>query len=157
MKVFYMGRRLDGKFDSFKMKMHRLGRFLKILFAAIGLIMLSGALGAFFFSTSKVTVTTQTVIAPAPVLSRIADCESGNGKPGTATHYGKSGQVLMIANPNATVDVGKYQINLYYWGAKATELGLDLTKEEDNRQMAEYIYSNNGTGDWSASAHCWKR
>lgn len=157
MKIFYMGRRLDGKFDSFRLKLARFMRVVKMVIASVAILVLAGAIGAFFFSSSEITVTTETIIAPAPVLERIADCESGNGTKGSATHHGKSGQVLMIANPNGTVDVGKYQINLFYWGAKATELGLDLTKETDNRQMAEYIYSNNGTGDWSSSAKCWKR
>lgn len=86
----------------------------------------------------------------APVLERIAKCESQN------QHYGKSGQVLMSANTNGTVDVGRYQINTV-WFSKATEMGLDVTNEEDNAEMAEYIYKNKGTGPWSSSAKCWNK
>lgn len=84
-----------------------------------------------------------------PVLQRIAKCESEN------KHYGKSGQVLLNANTNDTVDVGRYQINTV-WFKQATEMGLDITEEEDNETMARWIYENRGTGDWSSSANCWK-
>ncbi len=86
----------------------------------------------------------------APVLERIAQCESG-GK-----HLGKSGQVLLSANTNDTVDVGKYQVNTVWFG-KATELGLDITTEEGNKAMAEWIYFNRGTEDWYSSKHCWAK
>lgn len=101
------------------------------------------------------------VETPAPVMDKIADCETGerlpNGKakPGTSKHYGKSGQVLMTGNNNKSVDVGRYAINSV-WFKQATELDLDLTDEDDNRSMAYWIYKNRGTGDWSASASCWK-
>lgn len=91
----------------------------------------------------------------APVLDRIAGCESQGNRNSKGTHYDKNGQVLMRSNANRTVDLGKYQINTI-WFAKATELGLDLTREDDNKKMAEWIYRNRGTGDWSASAKCWK-
>jgi hypothetical protein len=48
-------------------------------------------------------------------------------------------------------------VNLICWGAKASEFGLDLTKEADNTAMAEWIYANNGTSDWAASQKCWYR
>lgn len=86
----------------------------------------------------------------APILKRIAECESGN------THYRKDGQVIFNPNSNGTVDVGKYQINTV-WNTKATELGLDLTKEEDNEEMAEWIYANRGTEDWYSSKKCWMK
>lgn len=85
----------------------------------------------------------------APVLDRIAKCESGG------QHY-RDGQVVFNANTNKTVDVGKYQINTV-WFKKATELGLDITKEQDNYAMARWIYLNRGTSDWSASQKCWQK
>jgi len=89
------------------------------------------------------------VEAQAPILKRIAKCESSD------MHF-KDGQVLVRPNTNGTVDIGRYQINSV-WNKKATELGLDLTKEVDNEKMARWIYSNRGTGDWSASAKCWAK
>ena len=86
----------------------------------------------------------------APVLLRIFKCESNN------KHFDKNGQVLMRSNNNKTVDIGIAQINSV-WFAKATELRLDLTKEGDNKEMAQWIYRNRGTDDWSASAKCWSK
>jgi len=86
----------------------------------------------------------------APILERIAKCESPTG------HYGKNGQVVVRGNDNHTVDIGKYQINSYYWGAKATELGLNIWVEKDNEAMANYIYKNYGTSPWVSSSKCWQ-
>lgn len=87
----------------------------------------------------------------APIMDKIAQCESGN------SHIDKkTGQVLMRANANKTVDTGKYQINSV-WYKKASELGLDITKEKDNETMAYWIYENRGTGDWVYSQDCWKK
>lgn len=85
-----------------------------------------------------------------PILDRIAECESGN------THFDpKTGQVLTVGNSNKTVDLGRYQINEHYWGAKATELGLSLYDEEDNETMAKWILANYGTEPWVHSKGCW--
>lgn len=85
----------------------------------------------------------------SPVLQRIAKCESGDA------HY-KNGQVIIRANSNGTTDIGRYQINSV-WNKKATELGLDLTKEKDNETMARWIYANRGTEDWYPSKGCWNK
>lgn len=84
------------------------------------------------------------------VMKRIAECESSTG------HFAPSGQVAMNANSNGTVDVGKYQINTV-WNEKASELGLNLTVEEDNEAFAMWIYENRGTGDWYSSRKCWQK
>jgi hypothetical protein len=97
-----------------------------------------------------------------PVMQRIMDCESGarlpNGRaiPGSATHVNKNGQVIRTPNTNGTVDTGIAAINTV-WDKKASELMLDLTKEEDNIKMALWIYANRGTGDWEASRSCWSK
>jgi hypothetical protein len=61
-----------------------------------------------------------------------------------------------MGNTNKTVDIGRYQINTV-WFAKATELGLDLTNEQDNYKMAVYIYTNFGTEPWVYSKKCWNK
>jgi hypothetical protein len=77
-----------------------------------------------------------------PVLVRIAKCESDNN------HIDpKTGQVLMRANADKTVDVGRYQINSV-WFKKATELGLDVTKDKDNETMAVI-----GVENWGAKGN----
>lgn len=87
----------------------------------------------------------------APVLARIAQCESNK------SHYGKNGQVLVVGNTNKSVDVGYYQINMQIWGAKATELKLNLMVEEDNKKFGEYLYATLGTEPWVWSKKCWNK
>ncbi len=99
-----------------------------------------------------------------PVIERIAQAESHN------SHYctdelisakmcrkSEKGQVLVRANndKNKTVDVGRYQINVYYWGAKATELGYNIFDEEDNQKMAIWLFKNYGTEPWNSSKSNW--
>lgn len=114
------------------------------------------AAGYFYSKTDVVyaTITEERVVEKtikedAPVMNRIAKCESGN------THLDKNGQVLVRGNTNKTVDVGRYQINSV-WFKKATELGLDVFKDEDNKAMAYWIYHTHGTEPWYASEACWK-
>lgn len=149
-----MGRRLNGRFDSFKAFLKRLLRSAILVSIGVGVLFIAFTTGAAEYSTSKVEAIYTPVAMSSAVLNRIADCESGNGKPGTATQFSPSGQVQMHWNKNGTVDVGKYGVNTV-WFKKATELGLDLTKESDNQKMAEWIYLNRGTGDWYSSANCW--
>lgn len=85
----------------------------------------------------------------SPVMQRIAKCESGG------QHY-KNGQVIFNANTNGTVDIGYLQINSV-WNKKATELGLDLTKEKDNKKFGQWLYENRGTEDWYSSKACWQK
>ena len=87
----------------------------------------------------------------APIMDKIAKCESGN------THLDpKTGQVLMRGNTNKTVDIGRYQLNSV-WHKKATELGLDLTKDADNEKFAYWLFENRGTEDWYSSKSCWAK
>lgn len=90
------------------------------------------------------------VEAEAPVMHRIAQCESSQ------MHMGKKGQITVKVNTNGTYDIGLYQINSI-WNAQATKMGLDLTKEEDNKAFAMYLYKNQGTGPWSSSSKCWNK
>jgi len=156
-------RDLQGRYTSFKAKVrHFFSRLW--FFTKVGVVVALIAVIAYSYGVADKgnTVYAQNIIVAtttqqeAPVLQRIADCESGSGKPGSGTHY-KNGQVVLKANTNGTIDIGKYQVNLTYWGKKASELGYDLTKEDDNYKMAKWIYENKGTSDWSASQHCWYR
>lgn len=151
MKINYMGRRINGRFSSFKSAVRR---SLVWSLKRLAVIMVGVIIGAMHFSTSTVTAVNEIVTVPVdpayPVLERIAQCESG-GK-----HFGKSGQVLLNANTNGTVDVGRYQINTV-WFAKATELGLNVMDEKDNEKLAKWIYTNHGTEPWYPSKHCWNK
>jgi len=100
------------------------------------------------------TVVIQTT---APVLNRIGGCESSGDRNLPPTQINpRTGQVRTHANSNGTTDIGAYQINIEVWGKKASNLGYDLSTFEGNKAMAEWIYANKGTGDWSASKPCWK-
>ena len=158
MKVFLDGVRLKDvypgatKFEVFKYKLARFVRKL-VRFTIFSLIVSGIAVTVFMYYFPNEEIIQQVIVtekAEYPVLDRIAKCESGN------RHYGESGQVLIMGNTNKTVDVGTYQINTV-WFKKATELGFDVTKEKDNRLMAEYIYKNFGTEAWVYSKHCWNK
>jgi hypothetical protein len=43
------------------------------------------------------------------------------------------------------------------WGKQATKLKLDITKLEDNKELALWIYHNAGTESWYPSKGCWSR
>jgi hypothetical protein len=145
-----------GRFNSFKASVKRFFRACGLVAVGAIVLFIAFTTGAATYSTSKVEAEFSNAPLNSAVLNRIADCESGNGKPGSATHYDKNGQVLLRANKNGTVDVGKYQVNSV-WFKKATELGYDITKESDNKAMAEWVYLNRGTGDWYSSQKCWQR
>lgn len=126
----------------------------KIYIVAILIIVL---VGVYYYGTTKSEIeykqveVVKEVEIDAPVLDRIAKCESGGN------HYAKSGQVLVVGNTNKSVDVGKYQINAQIWGAKATELKLNLFVEKDNEEFAKYLYRTQGTEPWVWSKKCWNR
>ena len=107
------------------------------------------SLGAGFANQNMVNVSGNSESIP-PVLQRIAQCESTNSQ------VDNTGQVVMHANNNGTVDVGRYQINSI-WFKQATELHYDLTKPADNLAFAQWLYANKGTGAWSSSSKCWSR
>jgi len=142
------------KWQLFKMKVKNF--FKKLLFwTVIGLILVGVySYLRWAYPTEVIKEVVKEVIVNQdikyPVLDRIAQCESGN------KHLDKNGQVLLRGNTNKTVDVGVFQINSV-WFAKATELGLDLTKEADNREFAKFLYSTRGTEDWVYSKKCWAK
>lgn len=164
-KIFYGNQHItsfncDGKrYTRFGLIKMKVAQFIKrtIIVSLIVVIASYIATGSYFYaksSISPVTVWAKSIVEVpikeiSPVLARIAKCESG----GVHT---KDGQVIFNANTNKTVDIGKYQINSM-WNKKASELGLDLTKESDNEKMAMWIYENRGTGDWYSSQSCWNK
>lgn len=83
-----------------------------------------------------------------PVLERIAWCES------KSQHYDQNGKVLRGVNHN---DMGKYQINTKVWGAKAEQMGYDLSTEEGNEAMAVALYHKYRGEPWNSSRYCWER
>ena len=85
---------------------------------------------------------------PVPeVLENIAWCESRN------RHFNKNGKVLR--GESNYYDVGKYQINIKYWGPKAKELGYDIFTEEGNEAMALFLFEKYSVKPWYHSSACW--
>src|SRR5216684_6386788 len=134
------------RWQIFKYKVWRFTRKVLIVTSVGFALTGSYALGAFINTTKAIHVETS-VKSDAPVLERIAQCESGGSQ------YDKTGQVTLHPNSDGSIDVGKYQVNSK-WFKKATSFGYDLTKSDDNRKMTEWIYENRGTGDWQSSEKC---
>jgi hypothetical protein len=53
--------------------------------------------------------------------------------------------------------MGIMQIHLPIWGKKASEMGLNLAVEADNKKFGEWLYENYGTEPWVHSKHCWNK
>jgi hypothetical protein len=86
---------------------------------------------------------------PVKVLEVLAQCESG-GK-----HFDEKGRaVINFNNKNGTIDIGKYQVNSAHQ-RNAYAKGWDIYTEEGNREMALYLYENEGLKPWNSSRHCW--
>ena len=82
-------------------------------------------------------------------MAEIARCESGY------RHYLADGEVIRgHINPD---DLGVMQINTYYHGEAARNLGLDLLDLGQNMAYARHLYENEGTRPWNWSKHCWGR
>lgn len=162
----YAGTRLLGKFTCdgrtyswWGYQMYRVGRMYKICTSVVAVLVIMGYMFAAGVIMAKSTIEPHTLWAKEvvevpvkevpPVLKKIAKCESGD------MHY-KNGQVIFNVNSNGTVDRGRYQINSV-WDKKATELGLDLSDEEDNEKFAMWVYENRGTEDWYSSKSCWSK
>jgi hypothetical protein len=143
------------KFQILKIKMKRLLK--KLLFWFVVVCMLAGVIQ--YFRWAYPTTITKEVVKEViinqeikyPILDKIAMCESNN------KHFDTNGQVLVRGNTGnrASVDVGTYQVNIMYHGKKATEMGLNLFDQQDNRTYAVYLFETQGTEPWSASKKCW--
>ena len=150
----YVKHNRDMRTGQFKNKVKSF--FRKVMFWFIVVCMLAGVIQYFrwaYPTTITKEITKEVIVnqdIKYPVLDRIMMCESG-GK-----HFDKNGQVMLRGNTNKSVDVGIMQINSI-WFSKATELGLDLTKEADNREFGKYLYTTRGTVDWIYSQKCWNK
>lgn len=85
--------------------------------------------------------------ADIPVMVDIAGCES------KFRQFDKNGNVLRGDVPQ---DVGVMQVNEYYHGKEAANLGIDLYTIEGNVEFARYLYEKEGTTPWLSSSKCWK-
>lgn len=103
-------------------------------------------------ATSTLDVSVKGVVSEyfddIPELVGVAQCESH------FRHFDKNGRVLRgYVNKS---DIGVMQINEYYHGKKAEELGYDLYSIEGNMLYARYLYNREGLTPWLSSSKCWK-
>lgn len=82
-----------------------------------------------------------------PVMIQVARCES------QFRHTLADGSVLRGKVDNR--DTGVMQINSYYHGTTAANLGFDITNLQDNMAYARYLYEKQGIQPWRASSACW--
>ncbi|MES2060223.1 MAG: hypothetical protein V4438_04300 [Patescibacteria group bacterium] len=81
------------------------------------------------------------------VFKKIASCESG------MRQFDENGKLLRGLVDDR--DIGIMQINTFYHGARAKELGLSLYNSEDNIRFGVMLYKDGPEKFWSASEHCW--
>lgn len=86
--------------------------------------------------------------ADVPELVNVARCES------RFRQFDKNGRVLR-GEVNKS-DLGVMQINEYYHGEKADELGFDLYTIDGNLSYARFLYDREGLTPWLSSSKCWK-
>lgn len=181
MKIYHNGRDITGKFsrETFINKITRkiqvMWYWAKISTGVVG--MLAGAFVAgsvmtstdvFSYEAKRPPVIVEKIVEvtkEAPVLDRIAQAESkknqfcteelAKSKVFSDCTKARIGMVLMKVNTSGSIDWGYYQINDYYWGAKARELGFDLMTLEGNKAMGEWLYANHGTEPWINSKKNW--
>lgn len=135
-----------------------------IVWAGIGIIaiLLSWAMTLenetiYYFSEAK-EIKIEAKIEKAELqkeLVKICTCESGQGTGKPQQYNIVTGEVLRgVKNPK---DIGMCQINLYWNGAQAEKMGLDLFKEQDNIKFANWLYDQQGAEPWGWSKGCWQQ
>jgi hypothetical protein len=78
------------------------------------------------------------------ILKAIIDCESSNRHViGTLAKVG--------------IDIGKCQINSYWHGDRAEEMGLNLFDPKDNMEYCLYLFEEEGVRPWKSSQVCWQQ
>lgn len=76
----------------------------------------------------------------APIMVRVAACESGLNP--------------LADREGLNVDVGLFQINQVHLD-RLNELGLDRRDIDDNLKYARILYDESGLDPWYMSEHCW--
>lgn len=157
-KIFYNGRRIDGKFDSFKAKVRRFFNivvfYTKISAVALGIFFL----GAFTFSTNRSEAYTvdntpaKLEQLKADVISKLASCES-------AGHSEEDGIIIFDSNKVASIGQLQFQTKTvqYYYkklygqtitSKEATLIALDYDKA--SKLASDVIFRDGGNPekDW---------
>jgi hypothetical protein len=110
-------------------------------------------------SRTQTRVDNKSHSAPMEVaLALIADCESGGGVTGAATHFEKDGKTP-LKNKEGSTAIGKYQILASAHEKRAKDMGFDINSPEGNEAYARVLYQESGTKHWEGDARskaCWE-
>jgi len=85
----------------------------------------------------------------APILIEVARCES------EFRQFDAEGEV--IRGRAVADDIGVMQINEFFHGETAKNMGIDIYTAQGNVAYAKYLYSKYGLRPWSASKPCWSK
>jgi hypothetical protein len=158
-KLFYQGRRINGRFDSFKAKCRRAGIYT--VRAAVIVTVLYGTftLGALVYSTDNITVANAQEVNQLPakiadlkadVIDQIQSCETPNLTEDDAP---------IILDPNNRMSIGsmmfqiatvqEYEKSLYgktVTRKETVEIALD---EKEAKALAnDIVFKEDGLGNW---------
>lgn len=86
-------------------------------------------------------------------LIPVCTCESGQGT-GKPQQFNINTDAVLHGVVNSK-DIGLCQINEYWNGKEAEDLGFDIYTEEGNILMANHMYEVLGFKPWSSSKACW--
>lgn len=109
----------------------------------------------------KVDIAVQEKPNVPKLLWDISWCESRNDQSAVGLNY----RTRVVTNSDGSTsteryvwsrDIGLYQINDYYHAEDAKKMGYDIYTAYGNTKYALYLYTKNGTRDWSASEACWQ-
>lgn len=100
-------------------------------------------------STDTIGAYVREYYADTPVLADIAWCES------RMRQWNKNGTLFRGSVNHA--DVGVMQVNEFYQGKKAADLGINIYSLGGNLEYAQYLYNKEGTKPWSSSEACWDK
>lgn len=89
----------------------------------------------------------KTYFSDAPIMQRIAYCESRNRQ------FDTDGSVFRGVVNNK--DVGVFQINEKYHLSDSQKMGINIHTVDGNLEYAKYLYEKQGTRPWSSSRPCW--
>ena len=153
-KVFFNGRQINGRFDSFKAWVRRCVRWFirwSLISAAGYALFMAGAL---LYSTSTVSAEMPQIVHVKdvrdfpPALQAICQAESG----GKQFRDDKGHVVRGHITPD---DIGICQIHEPLWNDKARDLGFDIYTEQGNKDMALWLFDHQGTEPWNSSKAAW--
>ena len=95
-----------------------------------------------------VTQQIRTVFADAPLMVRVAKCESG------LVHL-KNGE--MIRNRDGSSARGVFQVLMRVHQPQMQKMGLNPERTDHYLAYVRYLYDQYGLAPWQASRHCWNK